>query len=234
MCYYIQQLEGEGVIYMKDYSLDYENSRTFVLNYSVNNNQITVNLASGENYVIPYTIENEKKLLIRMKTQVLQSNDFMDEQEKRFSKSWKWIIYSASMIAINVIVLASGSSIIPMVSKICAGWFVFDIGYRIYSMIDSKRNIKDVRKNKMLIENEEILNEKIKENPNVLANTTEKTKEIVSSIPVGQPVFTLNNIDKIKYEELKQILENIEREKNFNFDYSTVEDKPFVLDRKKN
>jgi len=70
---------------MKDYSLNLEDSKTFVLNYTVKDNQITVNLANGENYVIPYTAENEVKLLKRMKTQVLQSDEFMSKQEKRFS-----------------------------------------------------------------------------------------------------------------------------------------------------
>lgn len=221
---------------MKDYSLDFEDSKTFVLNYEVKDNHITINLATGEKYVIPYTIENEIKLLKRMKTQVLQSNEFMSKQEKRFSRSWKRAIWSASMIALIVISLASGNSVVPVLSGICASWFVFDIGHIIYSMIDSKRNIKDINKNKMLLNNEEKLNEKIKRNPNILVNTNEQTKEMVSSTPIDQPVFTLNSIDKIKYEELKKILENIDREEEFDFDYSSasddIDDKPLVLHKK--
>ena len=175
---------------MKDYSLNLEDSKTFVLNYTVKDNQITVNLANGENYVILYTAENKVKLLKRMKTQVLQSDEFMSKQEKRFSKSWKWAICGVSMLALNVIALASGTSAVPIGSGMCASWFVFDIGYRIYSMIDSKRNIKDINKNKMLLNNEERLNEKVKENHNVLAHTDEKTKKMVHSTPVDQPVFT--------------------------------------------
>lgn len=218
---------------MKDYSLNLEDSKTFVLNYTVKDNQITVNLANGENYVIPYTTENEVKLLKRMKTQILQSDEFMNKQEKRFSRSWKWAIWSASMIALNIISLASGNSAVPVLSGICASWFVFDVGYRIYNMVDSKRNIKDINKNKMLLNNEERLNEKVKENYNILAHTDEKTKEIVHSTPVDQPVFTLNSIDKIKYEELKQILENIDREEEFGFDYSSESNgKSLVLKKK--
>ena len=139
---------------MKDYSLNLEDSKPFVLNYTVKDNQITVNLANGENYVIPYTAENEVKLLKRMKTQVLQSDEFMSKQEKRFSKSWKLAIWGVSMLALNVIASASGISAVSIVSGMWASWFVFDIGYRIYSMIDSKRNIKDINKNKMLLNNE--------------------------------------------------------------------------------
>lgn len=188
---------------MKDYSLNLEDSKTFVLNYIVINNQIMVRFANGEGYFIPYNAENEVKLLKRMKTQVLQSDEFMNKQEKRFSRSWKWAILSASIIALDIISLASGNSAVPVLSGICASWFVFEI----YNMVDSKRNIKDINKNKMLLNNEERLNEKVKENYNVLAYTDRETKEIVHSTPIDQPVFTLNSIDKIKYEELKRILD---------------------------
>lgn len=218
---------------MKDYSLNLEDSKTFVLNYTVKDNQITVNLANGENYVIPYTAENEVKLLKRMKTQVLQSDEFMSKQEKRFSKSRKLAIWGVPMLALNVIASASDISAVSIVSGMWASWFVFDIGYRIYSMIDSKRNIKDINKNKMLLNNEERLNEKVKENHNVLAHTDEKTKKMVHSTPVDQPVFTLNSIDKIKYEELKQILENIDREEEFGFDCSSESDEKSLVLKKK-
>ena len=48
---------------MRDYSLNLEDSKTFVLNYTIKGNQIIVNLAKGENFIIPYTQENQKKLL---------------------------------------------------------------------------------------------------------------------------------------------------------------------------
>ena len=219
---------------MKDYSLNLEDSKTFVLNYTVKDNQITVKFANGENYVIPYTTENEVKLLKRMKTQVLQSDEYMSNQQKIFSSSWEWAIWSVSMLALNGIALASDNSYLPIiVNGMFASWFAFDLGYRIYSMVDSKRNIKDINKNRMLLNNEERLNEKVKVNHNVLAHTNKKTKEIVHSAPVNQPVFTLNSIDKIKYEELKKILENINREEELGLDYSGESDgKSLVLKEK--
>ena len=222
---------------MKDYSLNLEDSKTFVLNYTIKGNEITVNLANGENYVIPYTTENEVKLLEKMKIQVLQSEQFMIKQEKRFSKSWKWAIWDVSILALNVFsVITFASRYNVLLTKgggMCVSWFVFDIAYRINSMIDSKKNIKDINKNRMLLNNEERQNEKVKENYNILAHTDKKTKEIVHSIPVDQPVFTLNSIDKIKYEELKQILKNIDREEKFGFDYSSESNEKSLVLKKK-
>ena len=50
-------------VFMRDYSLNLEDSKTFVLNYTIKGNQIIVNLAKGENFIIPYTQENEKNYL---------------------------------------------------------------------------------------------------------------------------------------------------------------------------
>lgn len=220
---------------MKDYSLNYEDSKTFILNYKIEHNQIIVILASGENYVIPYSLENEKNLLERMKKQVLSSSEFETKQKKRFSSAWKWAIWSGFMLAFNSIVLATGNSIFPVASGICAGLFGFDITCRVYSMIDSKGKIKDIYKNKMFLNNEELLNEKVKSNQNILSNTNTKTKELVASTPEDVPVFSLNTMDKIKYQELKTILENIKRDEQFGFDYSSAqEEKPMVLTKKKN
>ena len=219
---------------MKDYSLNFEDSKTFILNYRVEDNQIIVNLASGENYVIPYTLENGKNLLERMKTQVLSSSEFETKQEKRFSSAWKWAIWSGTMLAFNAIMLATGNTAVPVVSGICAGWFVFDTTYRIYSMVDSKRKIKDINKNRMFLNNEELLNQKVKSNQNILSDTDKKTKELVSTTPEDKPVFSLNNMDEIRYEELKKILENIKRDEQFGFDYSSAqEEKPMVLTKKR-
>lgn len=220
---------------MKDYSLNYEDSKTFILNYKIEDNQIIVNLASGEEYIIPYSLENEKKLLEQMKEQVIDSDVFKSKQEKRFSVAWKWAIWSGAMLVFNAVALATGSSSLPIVNGICAGWFVFDTTYRVYSMIDSKKKIKDVNKNRMFLNNEELLNEKVKSNQNILSNTNTKTKELVASTPEDAQVFSLNTMDKIKYQELKTILENIKRDEQFGFEYSsTEEEKPMVLTKKKN
>ena len=48
---------------MKDYSLNYEDSKTFILNYKIEDNQIIVNLACKKECIIPYSLVNEKELL---------------------------------------------------------------------------------------------------------------------------------------------------------------------------
>ncbi len=46
---------------MKDYSLNIDEKKQYILSYKIENQKIITKLASGESYIIPYTIENEKK-----------------------------------------------------------------------------------------------------------------------------------------------------------------------------
>lgn len=220
---------------MKDYSMNSRNAKTFVLNYTVKDNQIIVHFANGENYVIPYTAENEVKLLKRMRAQVILADEFLREQEQNFSKNWKLVIGNAVMLAVNIFALVTGNSVVPILNGTCTIIFTYLTGSLIYSMMDNKRNIKDVKKNKILLHNEEKLNQKIKENDNVFTNTDEKMKEMVYFTPEDQPVFTFNSIDKMKYEELKKVLEMIELEEEYGFaDASKVEEKASVFNKKLN
>lgn len=87
----------------------------------------------------------------------------------------------------------------------------------------------------MFLNNEELLNEKVKSNQNILSNANTKTKELVTSAPKDARVFSLNTIDKIKCSELNTILENIKRDEQFGFEYlSNKEEKPVVLTKKNN
>lgn len=47
---------------MKDYSLNEEERKNFILNYTKEEETITVNFADGSNYTIPNTESNENKL----------------------------------------------------------------------------------------------------------------------------------------------------------------------------
>ena len=54
---------------MKDYSLNYDDSKKFILSYKIENGKIVAKLASGESYTVPYSEENENKIISRMEEQ---------------------------------------------------------------------------------------------------------------------------------------------------------------------
>ena len=217
---------------MKDYSLNLEESKKFILNYEIEEatKNLIINLASGEKYPVPYTIENEKKILKKMKEQVLNSDKSRIKIEKNIKHNWKYLIFDILMIVFNVFNIKMGCTISPKGSAIFAAMFMIFTIIRTVYMIESKKTIKDINKQQMFLENEELLNEKIMSNSNILLNTNEKTKDIVISNKNDmfysnkkkKKVFNLNNIDKIKYKEIEKMLENIKRDEEFGFDYSSA------------
>ena len=103
-------------------------------------------------------------------------------------------------------------------------------------MIDSKRIIEDINKNMLFLENEKFLNKKVASNEKLLSIIGEKTKELNLSIPDDEVALTLNDMDRIKYEELRTILYTVkcqvDREKEF--EPVVQKDKLKTLTRKKN
>lgn len=208
-----------------------ENYKAFVLNYTVKDNQITISFANGKNDIIPYTARDEICLLETMKTQASQSDELMRKQEKRFSESWKDAIWSFSLIVLNLINLVYNSGFVSIMAGMAIGVCGLSLKFDIDRMLDSKKALKII--NIMLLNTQKKINEKAKENQKVLANTDEKTKEMIHSTGEDQPVFTLNNIDNIEYEELEQIPENMDREEETVHDNSSKSDEKSLDFKKK-
>ena len=68
-----------------------------------------------------------------------------------------------------------------------------------------------------------MLNTNIKKKENVLQNTSNKTKFLITTDMINnnndEKVFNINSIDKLSLEDLKTIRDNIALEKEFDFEY---------------
>lgn len=224
---------------MRDYSLNIEGSKTFILKYEINDNKITVYFANGEEHIIPYSKENEKKLLEKMKEQVLNSGAFKCNQEKKLSKSKSILAYSIGLL-LGDIICSIFMPALPLfqhiiIAFILSGFSIFNIVY-IFKL---EKDLRDIRKNKNFIELEEKLNQFERQNYNVFYNINEKTKEKLCSQPDGQPQLTINSVNAISEEELNQIFANVDREEEFEFNYSSdshteeTDGKAFTINPKK-
>lgn len=216
---------------MKNYTLNSEDAKSFILNYEIENNKIIIKFANNENYIIPYTEKNEKKILNRMKNQFLCLNkDYKLKLNNRF-ESRKVKIFGWGLLALIIIILYNGKGYTNLsITSIIAD--LTCMTYNIYKTIHLKNLLKDLEKNKILLDNQEKLNKMIKENKNVLTNTNEKIKNMVNSTPEDKPVFTLNSIEIVRLGELKSILETIRKEEQFNFDDTSINetnDEPLTL-----
>ena len=202
---------------MKDYSLNEEERKNFILNYTKEEETITVNFADGSNYTIPNTESNENKLEGKMIEQVANS------------KERKHKAISSTGIAIVIIFLFTAASLngaywlgnMPQINEIALG---LGIAAVVNIPMFAKR---DIEKNKFFVKNQEVINRGLN-NTNVLVNSNVPEKEII----------TINDMDySYKYNELKQIVANTERQETFSFDTFSENDveqeKPKVRSRRR-
>ena len=71
---------------MKNYAINKYQEKSFILNYKIIDDKIIINLASSDNYTLPYTKENEIMILERMKDQVLNSDEYFNRIKKKEKK----------------------------------------------------------------------------------------------------------------------------------------------------
>lgn len=223
---------------MKDYSLNKYDKMDFILNYMIENDQIKIRYADNKTYTIPYTSHNEKKIIKKMKLQVLNSGKFEDEQKENVKKNIKSLIANIVILGLNIlsIVYLDGGMISYIISIISA----FTLEAYTCNIIKIKRALEDIEKNKLLINNEEEINKSIVENKNILNNVDKEVTEIIQSARDENNVINISSIENLKLKELKSLLEIILREKKLGFDSSiddneeknSYDDKPYTLNMK--
>lgn len=196
---------------MKDYSLNDEERKSFVLNYTKEEETITANFADGSSYTVPNTENNENKIEGKMIEQVVSSKG----KEKKLVNS-----NTANILLICVVTIASIVGVLSIKNIPTIKAIAFAIGaattLNMPMLIKLAKNnsiLKDIQKNRYFVNNQEVINRGIT-NTNVLANSNTK-----------EEIITINDIDySYNYDELKQIVENTERQEQFDFDTFSKEE----------
>lgn len=199
---------------MKDYSIDSKDH--FILSYKIKDNNIIIDFAneSGK-VVVPYTKENEKKILEKMKNQVCSTNKILGKIKSRENKRLIGLL-----LILGTALLSGGFLNNIYLENIY--WFISTfaaVGFSV-SLLKDELIKNDIKKNKYFLENEKNLNDNVKKNQNMLFNTRKVTKDVVLASKEDDPALTINTVDKIPFSDLKQIINNIERENMFDFCYS--------------
>lgn len=205
---------------MKDYSTNEEEAKRFILNYEIDDNQIKVNLANGESYTVPYTLENETGLNNGMRNQVINAIPYFASLKVKICTTRLKTIFCALMLLLNIVLLLVGTSF-PFLTYLCIGWFSLSTTIEALEMIYVSKKVEDLRKNFFFLKNEEEFIEGVRESSEVLESANDQVKEIITSRDNRDINF--NTIDKIKYQELKRILQNIRNSRDINFSDSQEE-----------
>lgn len=204
---------------MKDYSLNYNDSKKYILSYKIENDRIIEKLSNKESYDMPYSAENEATIISMMEHQARCAQlKPLGTSDKIYAILDPILLPFAIMNFVNngglfralvLGVIATGTIIHPVIA----------ITYMV-----KKRYIKKLN---YFLDNKEELNEGIKKNPNLELGISKKAaNEIELRISKNKQPFDINNIDTYSLSDLRTLKDNIERFSSLGFD----EEEPVLED----
>lgn len=185
---------------MKYYENSSKSKPYFITNYEVDDDSIIVYYANKKTEILKYDKETEKQLLKDMKRQVLQSYNNQKEYRNKMLLYLFWNVNTLYLTFYNINKLMSKKEfevlllISGIIQLICFTYF----NNRLISSITS---YKDLKKNKLFIDNEELLNKEYNNYMSAISNA-----KIRNEIPDNIIKYDINNIDKVKYKSLKKMI----------------------------
>ena len=210
---------------MKDYSLNDTDRKDFVLDFDVTKDgKIIVNYANGKKLPLPYNQKNEQILIQKMEEQVKLASS---EEKKYIDKKSKYLklFYGALITAVLstfVILITDKVWLDTFYALMLSCSTVYGISY-IARFVNMNNLLEDLNKNKNFLEIQDKINSNIRSNNNVLVDVSKNTREIINSFPVEQEVFNVNSFNYVSERDLETIIENIDRNERFGFDYTNQE-----------
>lgn len=213
---------------MKDYTIelmnddDYEKKRKeFILKYVVSedNKFIKVYYANKRLTVIRYSVENEKKILEKMRNQVINYKEIIlkniEKNKENLDDNRRLSVLFSAFTFFGIGFLLTGES-----KARALGIFLslFGSGILVISFINKwhdKVLLDDFRKNLLFIENEDVINKILSEDSDILLNFTESIIKGLVLKKDNSYECTINSIDKISYQELIKMLTIINKEKEY-------------------
>lgn len=203
---------------MKDYTTKRKDAKSFVLNYKVEDDKIIIKHASGKEFIIPYTKENEEKIINKMKDQVeYDGNSF--EYKKKYDIIWNIITICAHSMLLTLITIFPNN--VPVLKLIAQIALSISIIANTLDIMYVKSVLNDIKKHRLFLNYEKEINDSVRKNQNVLADVKYKTVEVAKNAKKDEPVFNINNIDSIPYKDIKSMTDNIDELEEYDFD-STI------------
>jgi len=204
------------MIILKNYSINEEMSHDFIMHYKIVDDLLIVNYGNGEIRRLKYSTKNEKELLQKMKHQVLDSKLFLGMLNTKWEIYLKLIIYEILFGTLFGVMMFVGD--MPIVGAL-GGSLSFGTGiiFTSYKLNDCKKLRDDLKKNLLFVNNENNLNEIIRNEPEFVDKIDYKYRTKAINPERFDFSFTLNTIDSIEYDDLdamyKQIEEIVDRPK---------------------
>ena len=189
---------------MKDYSLNSNDSKEFILSYKIENGKIIAKLANKRLYTIPYSKENESIIISKMENQA--RNAKIKPLSKYDVEALKILPVILSMTIVNFIV--QGGVFFALFLAIVAGGTI----YYPTKVIIHEMKKRDIKRLNYFLDHKEELNEGFEKSKNVKFDVSKKAvKEMKLQKSQNKQPFNINNIDNYSLNDLKTLRQNIER-----------------------
>ncbi len=201
---------------MKYYSINGNDRSSYILSYKIIDGKIITKYANGDCCSITYNKKNENMILSKMEEQARRAEVMpLSDNEKRLPLS-PWILI---LTVFNFINFGGLLYLIVMILSFgCTAAFI--ISHIIY-----KIRKDDIKRLKLFLNNKDMLNDNIKNNDDVLINTSKKmVKQIKLRKCQGKVIFNINNIDTYSLKDLIILRNNIQSVYLSDFKYNDVLD----------
>lgn len=211
---------------MKDHSLDFNDSKKFILSYKIENGKIVAKLASGEVYTVPYTEENENIIISKMEEQVRCA------QPKPL---WVWETHKFLAISNSLNLPVAISHFVNyggwLWGTILAFVTVEAIKHSAIVITNVIKN-RNIKKLKDFLDHKEELNKSVEKSENMeLGISKNDVKQIDLQESENKEPFNINNMNNYSLSDLKILEKNIERISSFGFNDEETESEDVVEEK---
>lgn len=213
---------------MKDYSLNLEERKDFILRYDVTEDKmIKIIFAKGKPWYVPYNKENEDKILKKMEKQLENAEQYEKNIKKKFACSLLVFAGCIGAALFPMLQMTGGENFLlyASLSSVSVGASLIPLGY----VIKNNSKFKDLQKNIQFLEMKEKLNKAVRVDENTLVGVREETMRVIENFPEDREVFDINSFNYVPFKDLEQIMENVARNERIGFNYAKREEPPVIV-----
>lgn len=205
---------------MKNYSIKENQSKPFITNFNISEEVIDVFILGGKTLVIPNTKENLFKLREIMTKQALDARDSLGIKKRRKTEfAFLTVASVTGLVLVNTTSL--GKEINPYISNASLAGITLLSGT---GALINDSLIKDIRKLNLFVIHSKKLNEEISNNPYVYETINQRDKNLIEFwLEESSEPLTIEKMDKISYDSMKTIWENIRLFEELGLDYKVKE-----------
>lgn len=189
--------------------LNLENINSCILKYCIKNGEIAVIYTDGTEKSYPYTKELEKEVLLIMNNEAQKELKKSDLINQKLEKTIIWLFLllgSFTASALNII-----NGVVDVMELNIVVLTISGIGSlsALLKTINLSLTSHDIKKKRLLLENQEIFNQNIQKEKSLVGVSTKTRDHVLQQTDTIQ-VFNINMIDYMSLKDLKKIKKNID------------------------